>query len=84
MTWTSALKGDPLPWLLAEDTPAVRQLALRHLLDRPADVQLVREARAAAMRADPIATILAAQDGAGFWVQPGPGYGPKYRARSGK
>ena len=79
MTWTATLNGDPLPWLLAEDTPAVRQMALRHLLDRPVDDPQVREARAAAMQTDPIAAILAAQDGAGFWVQPGPGYGPKYR-----
>ena len=31
------------------------------------------------MRADPIASILAAQDPGGFWVKPGPGYSPKYR-----
>jgi hypothetical protein len=28
---------------------------------------------------DPIAGILAAQDPGGWWVKPGPGYGPKYR-----
>src|SRR5262245_66114062 len=30
------------------------------------------------MRADPIASILAAQDPAGWWIKPGAGYGPKY------
>lgn len=35
--WEDRLRGDPLPWLLDEGTPAVRQLALRFLLDRPAD-----------------------------------------------
>ncbi len=77
--WRSVLNGDPLPWLLEEDTPAVRHLALRLLLDRAADAPEVRQARAAAMRAAPIATILDAQDRQGFWVKPGPGYTPKYR-----
>ena len=30
------------------------------------------------MRTDPIASRLAAQDPAGWWVKPGPGYAPKY------
>jgi hypothetical protein len=77
--WLRMFKGDPLPWLLEEDTPAVRHLALRHLLDQPEDAPEVRQARAAAMRTDPIATILAAQQPAGFWLKPGPGYTPKYR-----
>jgi hypothetical protein len=78
-TWQATLKGDPLPWLLEDATPAVRHLALRQLLDRPEDAPEVRQARAAAMQTDPIATILAAQQPVGFWVKPGPGYTPKYR-----
>jgi hypothetical protein len=78
-TWLDMLKGDPLPWLLEEETPAVRHLALRHLLDQPEDAPLVGQARAAAMQTDPIASILAAQQPEGFWVKPGPGYTPKYR-----
>jgi hypothetical protein len=73
------LKNDPLPWLLEEDTPAIRHLALRRLLNQPEDTLNVRQARAAAMLADPIAAILAAQHPDGFWVKPGPGYTPKYR-----
>jgi len=76
--WIRALKGDPLPWLLETDTPAVRHLALRWLLDEPADAPRVRRARAAAMRTDPIAATLAAQHEDGHWVRPGAGYGPKY------
>jgi hypothetical protein len=76
--WRSALRGDPLPWLLEEETPAVRHLALRLLVDEPEDAPSVRRARSAAMRADPIAAILAHQDPEGWWVKPGPGYGPKY------
>lgn len=77
-SWRSTLNGDPLPWLLDEETPAVRHLALRWLLDEPEDAASVRRAQDAAMRADPIAATLAAQEPAGYWVKPGPGYGPKY------
>src|SRR5450759_4885945 len=78
-TWLHMLKGDPLPWLLEEDNPAVRHLTLRQLLDQPEDAPLVQQARAAAMHTDPIASILAAGQPEGFWVKPGPGYAPKYR-----
>jgi len=77
--WRSALRGDPLPWLLERDHPAVRHLALRYLLDEPEDAPAVRRARAAMMRAAPIAPILEAMDPEGWWVQPGARYGPKYR-----
>jgi len=78
-SWLHVLNGDPLPWLLEGETPAVRHLALRQLLDLPEDAPEVRQARAAAMQTDPIAAILAAEQPAGFWVKPGPGYTPKYR-----
>jgi hypothetical protein len=78
-TWQRLLKGDPLPWLLEDETPAVRHLALRQLLDQPRDAPVVRQARGAAMHAEPISAILAAQAPEGFWVKPGPGYTPKYR-----
>jgi hypothetical protein len=77
--WLEMLRGDPRPWLLDAADPAVRHLALRWLEDRPADDPDVRAAQAAAMRVAPIATILGAQDPAGWWVKPGAGYAPKYR-----
>ena len=77
--WRNRLRGDPLPWLVDEAESAVRHLALRQLLDRPADDPDVRAARTAATRTDPIAAILAAQDPAGWWEKPGPGYAGKYR-----
>ncbi len=77
--WRDRLRGDPLPWLLDEENPAVRHLALRDLLGRAADDPDVRAARDAATRTDPIAAILAAQDPAGWWEKPGPGYATKYR-----
>ena len=58
----AALRADPLDWLLEAKDPAVRHLALRQLLDRPDDDPDVVESRHAAMAADPIASILAAQD----------------------
>lgn len=76
--WRRFLNGDPLPWLLERDTPAVRHLALRLLLDEAEDSAVVRRARSAAMRAPPIATILEHQQPAGYWDKPGPGYGHKY------
>jgi len=72
------VKGDPLPWLLEPADPAVRHLALRGLMDRPALDPEVVEARNAGMAAEPIAPILAAQDPDGWWVKPGGGYAPKY------
>lgn len=77
--WTQRLNADPLPWLLDEEYPAVRHLALRLLLDRPADDPEVRNARQAAMRTNPIAAILAEQQPEGYWMKPGPGYAGKYR-----
>lgn len=76
--WLSGLNADPLPWLLDESNPAVRQAALRQLLGRPADHADVVAARAAAMASDPIAGILANQQPDGHWAKPGAGYGPKY------
>jgi hypothetical protein len=70
-----------IDWLLEEDTenPGVRAFALTDLLDRPADDPEVVAARRAVMERGPVPAILAAQDEAGFWEQPGEGYYPKYR-----
>lgn len=74
--------SSPLAWLLEEDAahPGVRYFALIDLLDRPADDPEVTAARRAVMERGPVPTILAAQDPAGFWAEPGPGYLPKYRS----
>jgi hypothetical protein len=67
-----------LEWLLESDTPAVRALVLRDLLDRPADDPELCAAQEAAHRAGPVAAVLDAMDPQGYWVEPGPGYNPKY------
>ncbi len=80
MRWQDQLNGDSLSWLLEPEDPGVRCLALRDLLDRPPDDPQLAEARAAAHRDGPIATILDAMQPEGYWVKPGPGYNPKYRS----
>jgi hypothetical protein len=80
MTSKDQLKSHALPWLLETESPGVRYLALRDLLDRPpADAEL-RTARQAAHTQGPIATVLDNMEAAGYWVRPGPGYNPKYRS----
>jgi len=79
MSLQNQLKGDSLNWLLQPDSPGVRYLAMRHLLDLPPDDPQLLAAQAAAHREGPIAAILASMDSAGFWVEPGSGYYPKYR-----
>jgi hypothetical protein len=74
------LRADPLPWLLEDDDPGVRYLALRDLCDLPGQAAELAAAREHAHRSGPIATVLDAMDPAGFWVKPGAGYGPKYRS----
>jgi hypothetical protein len=79
MSRQDQFKGDILSWLLEEDEPGLRYLAMRDLLELPAnDVELV-SAQKKAHIAGPIASILAEMDGSGYWVNPGPGYNPKYR-----
>jgi hypothetical protein len=80
MTWQDQLKSNSLHWLLAPDDPDVRYLALRDLLDRPADDPELVAARREGHDRGPIATILDAMAPEGHWVEPGPGYNPKYRS----
>ncbi len=80
MAWQDQLNGDSLSWLLEANAPGVRYLALRDLLDCPADDPDLQEAQAAAHQQGSIASILAQVDRAGYWAEPGPGYNPKYRA----
>jgi hypothetical protein len=73
-------RGDPLSWLLEADNSGVRHLALRDLVGLPADAPELLAARREAHAGGPIAATLAQMAPEGFWVQPGAGYGPKYRS----
>ncbi|MCG2785590.1 MAG: nitrogen fixation protein NifH [Anaerolineae bacterium] len=78
MSWQAQLKGDSLTWLLESDNPGVRYLALRDLLNLPSDSPELLSARGLAHTQGPIAAVLANMNQEGYWVEPGPGYGPKY------
>ena len=71
---------DPLPWLLEPENPSARYSTLTGLLDRPADDPEVMAARAAIPVRGPARAILDAQWPEGYWVAPGVGYSPKYKA----
>jgi hypothetical protein len=71
---------DPLPWLLEPENPSARYLTLTGLLDRPADGPEVVAARAAIPGWGAARAILDAQWPEGYWVAPGVGYSPKYKA----
>ncbi len=78
MSWQDQLEGDSLSWLLEPENPTVRFLALRDLLDRPANDPDLLAARDAARARGPIPDILKAMHPEGYWAEPGPGYNPKY------
>ncbi len=80
MSWLDQLKGDSLSWVLETQTPEVRFLAMRDLLECPDSDAEYRAVRKAAHQDGPIANILSQIDKGGFWVKPGPGYNPKYRS----
>jgi hypothetical protein len=78
--WKDLLNGDPLPWLLEQDStqPAVRYYTLRDIMARNENDDQVEEAKAAIMNSGPVPAILAGQEPDGYWNKPGAGYGPKY------
>lgn len=71
---------DVLAWLLEPRNPSARTLALTQLLHRPADDPEVVAARRAIPQANPARDILLAQYPQGYWMHPGIGYSPRYRA----
>jgi hypothetical protein len=74
----SAGKPDVMEWLLEEDNPSVRYLALLHLLDRKETDPAVVQARRQIMLAGAVPRILGAQT-AGRWNADGRFYLDKYR-----
>lgn len=79
MTWQDQLNGDSLTWLLEADSPGVRYVALRDLTEASPDSAELQSAREAAHKDGPIAALLAEVHEAGYWVETGTGYYPKYR-----
>ncbi len=69
---------NPISWLLEPQDPGVRYLALRDLLNLPADNPELLEAQQDAHLHGPIAAILDQMHPDGYWARPGAGYNPKY------
>ncbi len=82
MDWKNKIQPQVLDWLLEEDplNPSIRYFALSRLLDHSPEDKETRDVRRAVMQTGPVPAILAEQDQEGFWVEPGPGYLPKYRS----
>ena len=80
MPGPNGLSEDTISWLLEEDEPGVRYLALRDLLELPKADAGLAVAQQLAHANGPIARILDGLEEAGFWVEAGPGYNPKYRS----
>jgi hypothetical protein len=78
MSWQNQLDQEAVSWLLESESPGVRYLALRDLLDCPPDDAEYRQASALAHTQGPIAPILDAMHEAGYWGGPGAGYQTKY------
>lgn len=74
------LNADPTDWLLEEDNPSVRYLTLRSIVEMPEDHRAVQQARREIMERGPVPAILEAQHPEGYWLKPGVGYSPKYKA----
>jgi hypothetical protein len=75
--WKKLLKSDSTDWLLEEDDPGVRYLALRDIVG--AGENELKVARRKAHREGPIATILAEMSPEGYWIKPGNVYANKCR-----
>ncbi|MCI4342666.1 MAG: hypothetical protein L3J92_00915 [Thermoplasmata archaeon] len=67
-----------LEWLLEETEPAARYLALRELLDRPANDPEVERAQKRIPTMGWAGGLLVGRDPAGWWVSPESLYRPKY------
>ena len=78
--WKSALKADPIPWLLEPENPSVRYFTLTDLLERPQDDPQVVATKRALPTSKVVAKIFSRQDPAGFWESPEKPYKPKYKA----
>lgn len=67
---TSLPRADPTEWLLEEDNPSVRYLALRDLLGKGDDDPEVRETKRRIMEVGVVPKVLAKQEPGGHWGPP--------------
>jgi hypothetical protein len=76
----SGASGETLSWLLEPRDPSPRYLTLTRLLGCPESEPQVLVSRAAIPEASPAQDILLAQYPQGYWMHPGIGFSPRYRA----
>lgn len=74
------INGDPVSWLIASANPEIRYMTGRDLLDLPDSDARQKAAIREAHTSGTIADVLSKMEGEGYWVKPGPGYGPKYKS----
>jgi hypothetical protein len=80
MNWKEKLNGDPVNWLVNSSAPEIRNMALGELMDVPMDDPRRTSARKEAVAGGNTRLILSHMQPEGYWVKPGPGYGPKYKS----
>ncbi|MCX6652762.1 MAG: hypothetical protein NT137_05350 [Methanomassiliicoccales archaeon] len=68
--WMARVKGDSTDWLLNEDNPSVRYLALKDLLGRRESDEELSEARRRIMEMGMVPRVLAKQRPEGHWGRP--------------
>ncbi len=68
--WKSYLKSDPTEWLLEEENPSVRYLALKQLLGKKENDSIVKDARMKIMESVPVTKIMEKQEPGGHWGKP--------------
>jgi hypothetical protein len=65
--WKSLLRGDPIPWLLEENNPSVRYLALTELCEGPEFRPELPTWQKHIMQTGTIPNILSRQSSGGYW-----------------
>ena len=80
MSHQKLISEETLNWLLDEQEPGVRYKTMSDLLKLPENDPDLILAKQRAHREGPIAKILDQMNPEGYWVEPGPGYLPKYRS----
>jgi hypothetical protein len=68
--WMSRMRNDPAEWLLEEDNPSVRYLALRDLLGKKESDEEVLEAKRRIMQVGAVPKVLSKQEPGGHWGEP--------------
>lgn len=72
--------GKTVAWLLDSPDVGVRYLAMRDLFDLGTNSSRLEAAKSLAYQQGQISIVLEAMHPDGYWVEPGPGYLPKYKS----